>query len=88
MNLTAHSNDSTIHVSPLSVPPTVPSFNTPDVNNTVLLCPDDDSNCSHPNEVPFFEPGGDHGSACCVFLELSPGRMVMVGISHQKTHKK
>jgi len=70
-----------------------PSFDTPDVNNTVLLCPkkdDPDNNCSHPNEVPFFPSEGDHGGACCITLQLESeeGPSVLVGIAHQKTHRK
>jgi len=69
-----------------------PSFDGPDTPKTIVTCPENENhakgrpwvtNCSKPVVSPFF-PDDDHGTSCCISLELN-GRPVMVGISHTKT---
>ena len=67
-------------VAPGQLPP--PSFDTPDSVHEIQKCSDGSTNCTDPISVPFFG-NDDHGSACCVQLQLQ-GEQVMVGISHQK----
>lgn len=80
-------------LSPTPAPPLPePSFRTSDQSHMILLCEDDDgnptkgTNCSNATPRPFF-PAEEHGSACCVSLNLD-GVEVMVGISHAKLSLK
>eukprot|EP00555_Chaetoceros_dichaeta_P000602 CAMPEP_0198277614 /NCGR_PEP_ID=MMETSP1447-20131203/65941_1 /TAXON_ID=420782 /ORGANISM="Chaetoceros dichaeta, Strain CCMP1751" /LENGTH=394 /DNA_ID=CAMNT_0043972645 /DNA_START=655 /DNA_END=1840 /DNA_ORIENTATION=+ len=82
---------------PASLPS--PSFDTPDITATrsILNSMDDtiDLSVDMPQinklgryqEVPFFHGSVDHGTACCVPMNLE-GSQVMVGISHTKFSSK
>ena len=63
-----------------------PSFDTPDTNNNRTVCRRQrkKKKC---NETPFFPDDVDHGTACCLPMDLE-GSQVMVGISHVKLSKK
>ena len=63
-----------------------PSFDTPDAQHSILACDDPNGrNCTiPPKEVPFFTDENDHGTACCVSMELEGLGAVLVGISHTK----
>ena len=67
-------------MAPGEIPP--PSFDTPDAINEIQKCSDGSTNCTDPISVSFFHDE-DHGSACCIMMNLR-GKQVMVGISHQK----
>lgn len=77
------SNQDPSSESTMPVPPN--AFDTPDVHHTVVHkidCNTDTENATCTKEIAFF-PHQDHGSACCVEMELQ-GKGVIVGISHAK----
>jgi hypothetical protein len=70
----------------------LPSFDGPDTKHKITLCPENEkpgalwtTSCNNSIENAFFGDS-DHGTACCVSLNLGADtKDVLVGISHKKT---
>jgi len=64
----------------------LPSFDTADTNVTRWDCKHEvekGTDCTDFEEVPFLPKGIEHGTSCCVSMDLE-GSQVMVGIAHVK----
>jgi len=59
------------------------SFDTIDDLFPIQRCMDNTMNCSTPKNISFWPQDEEHGTACCVSLNLN-GQNVLVGISHHK----